>query len=168
MSVVPSPVTVSEAKYTIGTRKLTILEKLGLLTIPNRIQFRYIRNTAQDIRNVLSKEYPEIPVSKTHAPSPAARGSFDQAVVDVLRARQESIRKEVVARNGLTASVILGFTASGLATRHYDLKTKLIVVPVVTYMASWVGRAAGDLFAGRWSENARDRFLGSLPAYIHK
>eukprot|EP00388_Colpodella_angusta_P001011 GDKJ01003390.1.p1 GENE.GDKJ01003390.1~~GDKJ01003390.1.p1 ORF type:complete len:172 (+),score=42.35 GDKJ01003390.1:1-516(+) len=147
--VVPTDVTVCEAKYSTGTRSLTFAERLGLMGIAPMYHFRYTKLDKHDMRSILEREYPTDDTS---------------AVVDILKRRQMSVHRHVVAHNGLWAGLV-GFTGvAAFSLRNYDWKTKAILLTFVAYFGAWNGRFLGNGLVGRWSEAGRDRALGELPA----
>merc|ERR1712157_339468 len=104
------------------------------------------------MRAVLSKKYDEEDV---------------RPVVEILRKRQEAVRKEVVATNFMwgTAGSMTGLV--WWSFRRYNYQSRLVALPFVFYGGTFVGRVLGDILTGRSSEFARDRFLASLPAKIY-
>jgi len=147
--VVPSDVTILEDRYSIGQRRLTVMERLGLFLTPPMFHFRYTKNDHKDYRKVLSRQYP------TNSKDP---------IVELLVKRQKSIHSRVVAQNGLWDGAIAAAGLVAYSLRHYDYKTKLIVLPFVAYGGSFIGRWTADFVCGRWRESARSRILGQLPA----
>merc|ERR1719215_145298 len=88
----------------------------------------------------------------------------NSAVGNILRVRQESIRKQVVSKNFLRGG---GATCAGLtywSFRRYNYQSRLIATPFIFYLGTFVGRAVGDIVTGRNAEFGRDRFLGSFLA----
>eukprot|EP00918_Siedleckia_nematoides_P068581 GHVU01149430.1.p1 GENE.GHVU01149430.1~~GHVU01149430.1.p1 ORF type:complete len:165 (-),score=17.20 GHVU01149430.1:201-695(-) len=147
--LVPSDVTVLEERLSTGKRPLTFLERTGLMLTPPMWHFRYTKNDKNDMRRILSKSYD---VTST------------DPVVGVLLARQKAVHRKVVATNGTFDGAVLSTGAVWYSLRHYDYKTKLIVLPFIAYGGSFLGRAFGDFTSGRWCEYARERILGELPA----
>merc|ERR1719487_3254296 len=84
-------------------------------------------------------------------------------IVDICRRRQESVRKQVIAHNGLWmgSGVFAGLT--WWSFRLYNYQSRLIALPFMMYIGSFFGRVAGDVLMGRNSQFGRDAFLGSLP-----
>ncbi|KAK1937664.1 hypothetical protein X943_003750 [Babesia divergens] len=149
--LVPSDVTICEHLYATGTRRLTFGERVGLLLTPSPIRFTYTKNGPAELRAVLRKDY----------------GENDDTITAILRARQESISKQVRSRAfNFAGTVGLGFL-SLYALRFHSIKTKAIVFPFATYAGSLLGRGFGDLYVGRWGEYGRNRALGELPSMRH-
>ena len=73
---------------------------------------------------------------------------------------------QVVAQNGVWVGGLLSPLLIHFSLRHYDLKTKLIVLPFAAYGGSILGRCIAGGLVGRWSEWGRDRALGSIPAVV--
>ncbi|KAK1443869.1 hypothetical protein BgAZ_207450 [Babesia gibsoni] len=146
--LVPSDITICEELYATESRALTFGERLGLILTPNPIRFSYTKNGRSELRAVLQKGY----------------GDNDDTVTNILRARQESISKQVRAR----AYNFVGTVGLSLLTlyslRFHSIKTKVIVMPFATYAGSLIGRTFGDAYVGRWSEYGRNRALGDLPS----
>jgi len=148
--VVPSDITLLEEKYAVGRRRLRLLERFGLLGIPPMWHLRYTKNNTKELKSVLTKRYDK---------------DSKEPIVMILKERQESVRKQVIAHNGLWAGIDTFGLLSLWSLRHYDWKCKAMVVPVMMYGGAIVGRVLGDLVMGRTSEFCRDRFLGELPAH---
>jgi len=148
--VVPSDISICEEKYAVGKRRIRLFEYTGLLGIPPMIHFRYTKNNTTELKDVLSKRYPK---------------DSSEPIVILLKQRQESIRKQVLAQNlmwvGTGAAAGMGLWGM----RNYNLQSKLMVVPFAAYFGSFVGRSLGDCFTYRNMEYGRDRFLGQLPAH---
>ncbi|GIX63795.1 integral membrane protein, DUF56 family protein, putative [Babesia caballi] len=146
--LVPSDVAICEHMYATGTRPLSFCERLGLLLTPNPFRFSFTKNGRRELEAVLTKSY----------------GDNDDTVTQILRARQESVSKQVRAR----VFNLAGTLGVGLLTfyslRFHSVKTKVIVLPFATYAGSLLGRTFGDAYVGRWSEYGRDRALGDLPS----
>eukprot|EP00919_Chromeraceae_sp_WS-2016_P059643 GHVR01141709.1.p1 GENE.GHVR01141709.1~~GHVR01141709.1.p1 ORF type:complete len:160 (-),score=11.68 GHVR01141709.1:183-662(-) len=147
--VVPSDVTILENKHSIGVRNLSFLESIGLMCMPSIYHCRYSKIDKHDMRKVLQKQYP---------------GRSDDPVVEILKTRQNSISKKAISHNGWLFGMTAASFFSYFSFRSYDWKTKLLVLPFAAYGGAILGRCKGNLLTGRWSEDARDRFLGMLPA----
>lgn len=147
--VVPSDITLAEEAYSKGPRRVRLLERWGLFCTTPMYHVRYTKNDKNDMRKVLSRKFD---------------AASTDPVVDVLRARQNSIKKKVVSKGIMWEVVDITTLATWYSFRHYDWKTKLIVLPFVAYGASFLGRATGDILTGRNREYMRDRLLGELPA----
>lgn len=148
--VVPSDVTLLEEKYATGVRRLGIFEKTGLLLTPPLWHIRYTKNNTSELRDVLKKKY--------------SKDSTDPVVL-LLKARQESVRKQVVAQNGMWLGVDCAALAVIWGLRHYNYQAKAMALPFACYFGSFVGRAFGNLATNRNKEYGRDRYLGQLPAH---
>ncbi|CBZ55432.1 conserved hypothetical protein [Neospora caninum Liverpool] len=146
--VVPSDISLLEEKQTVGRRRLTVLERLGLMTMAPMVHWNYTKNDKHDMRQVLQRQYDL---------------SRSDPATDIVVRRQESIRKRVVAHNGVWAGVAVSTLLGHYSLRRYDYKTKLIVLPFLAYGGSWLGRFIANGLTGRWSEWGRDRALGALP-----
>ncbi|GFE55032.1 integral membrane DUF56 family protein [Babesia ovis] len=145
--LVPSDVTICERMYATGSRPLTLMEKLGLLLTPNPWRFTFSRNGRRELEDILTKSY----------------GDNDDTITQILRTRQESVRKQVCARPfNFMGTVGLG-ALTLYSLRFHSVKTKVLIVPFATYAGSLLGRAFGDLYTGRWEEYGRERALGDLP-----
>uniref|UniRef100_A0A0G4I139 Uncharacterized protein n=1 Tax=Chromera velia CCMP2878 TaxID=1169474 RepID=A0A0G4I139_9ALVE len=145
--VVPSDITILEEKNKLGKRRLGFLEGTGLFFMPPIFHIRYSKNDASDMRKVLSNKYPD----------------SGDAVVEIVKTRQNSISKQAKAQNGWWLGTLTGVLFTHFSFRHYDWKTKAILLPFTAYMGAIAGRCAGNGLAGRWWEPERDRFLGALP-----
>jgi len=147
--VVPTDITVLEEKARIGKRRLSLLENLGLIGMAPMLHLHYSKMDKYDMRAVLSKKYD----AESNKPE-----------VDIVRRRQESVRKQVVAHNFMwcTAGGMTGL--AWWSVRRYNYQARLVALPFIFYGGTFVGRVVGDLVTGRNAEYARDRFLGSLPA----
>eukprot|EP00746_Dinoflagellata_sp_MGD_P162465 gnl/MRDRNA2_/MRDRNA2_90041_c0_seq1.p1 gnl/MRDRNA2_/MRDRNA2_90041_c0~~gnl/MRDRNA2_/MRDRNA2_90041_c0_seq1.p1 ORF type:complete len:164 (+),score=35.95 gnl/MRDRNA2_/MRDRNA2_90041_c0_seq1:109-600(+) len=146
--VVPSDITIAEEKYAIGKRNLRILERIGLLGMPPMLHIRYSKIDANDMKAVLTKKYDP----DSSAP-----------IVDVCRRRQEAIRKAAVAHNGLWAGAGIFAGMTWWSFRLYNYQSRLIALPFLTYIGTFVGKTCGDLITGANAQFGRDAFLGSLP-----
>eukprot|EP00811_Abedinium_folium_P005237 NODE_14822_length_1083_cov_5.777197.p1 GENE.NODE_14822_length_1083_cov_5.777197~~NODE_14822_length_1083_cov_5.777197.p1 ORF type:complete len:169 (-),score=60.24 NODE_14822_length_1083_cov_5.777197:502-1008(-) len=149
--VVPSDITLLEEKHSIGKRRLGLLEYTGLFSTCPMLHIHYSKNDVFDMDKVLRRKYDPDDTS---------------AVVDILRSRQEAIRKQVVAQNGKYAGA---FGVSGLvwwSFRRYNYQARLIAIPFLFYGGTFLGRIAGDVVTGRNAEYGRDRFLASLPGKV--
>mmetsp|Transcript_43325 Transcript_43325/g.114238 ORF Transcript_43325/g.114238 Transcript_43325/m.114238 type:complete len:162 (-) Transcript_43325:77-562(-) len=147
--VVPSDVTIAEERFNVGKQKLSWMQTFGLMGMAPTLHLAYNRNDTKDMRAVLTKKY-----------DPMA----SDPIVEILRTRQESIRKQVVAHNFMWVGVAAGAALPFWSFRKYDWKAKAIPIPFIAYAGSWVGRIVGDIAIGRTGEYSRDQFLGSLPA----
>merc|ERR1719231_769757 len=150
--VVPSDITIAEEKHRVGNRRLGLFEWTGLLCVPPMLHIHYSKLDRGDMRAILKRKFD--PESKAE-------------IVGICRARQESVRKHVVANNYMygTAWAMTGLT--WWSFRRYNYQSRLVALPFVFYGGTFVGRALGDVFTGRNAEYARDRFLGSLPAKVY-
>mmetsp|Transcript_18154 Transcript_18154/g.42180 ORF Transcript_18154/g.42180 Transcript_18154/m.42180 type:complete len:159 (+) Transcript_18154:111-587(+) len=150
--VVPSDVTILEEKHKIGRRRVLIPEKLGLLGMAPMLHLHYSKMDAGDMRAVLMKKYDKDDTSP---------------VAEILKTRQEAIRKQVVSHNFMwgTAGLMTGLTYWSF--RRYNYQSRLIAVPMIFYAGTWVGRCLGDIVTGRNAEFGRDRYLASLPAKVY-
>merc|ERR1719159_1843031 len=92
--LVPSDITLLEEKFAIGKRRLRTLEWVGLMGMPPMLHIHYSKMDRSDMRAVLTKKYD--PESK-------------DPIVGVLKTRQEAVRKQVIAHNGMW------FTGGGMA-----------------------------------------------------
>eukprot|EP00811_Abedinium_folium_P012034 NODE_21150_length_766_cov_6.643192.p2 GENE.NODE_21150_length_766_cov_6.643192~~NODE_21150_length_766_cov_6.643192.p2 ORF type:complete len:171 (+),score=63.67 NODE_21150_length_766_cov_6.643192:86-598(+) len=149
--VVPSDITLLEEKHSIGIRRLGLFEHTGLLGIVPMWHVHYSKNDVSDMRKVLRRKYDP---------------DDSSAVVDILKARQEAIRRQVQAHNG---NYIGAFGMSSLvwwSFRRYNYQARLIALPFLFYGGTFVGRIAGDVVTGRNAEYGRDRFLASLPGRV--
>ncbi|KAL8443370.1 hypothetical protein Emed_006894 [Eimeria media] len=123
--VVPSDITLLEAQQQTAPRRLRFLERCGLMGIPPMYHSNYSKLDRVGMRAVLSRSYdPDTP----------------DAATDICRRRQESIRKRVVAQNGVWVGAIGATALVHYSLRHYDYKTKLIALPFIAYGGSWLGR----------------------------
>eukprot|EP00929_Paragymnodinium_shiwhaense_P092683 TRINITY_DN5266_c0_g1_i2.p2 TRINITY_DN5266_c0_g1~~TRINITY_DN5266_c0_g1_i2.p2 ORF type:complete len:161 (+),score=41.79 TRINITY_DN5266_c0_g1_i2:87-569(+) len=150
--VVPSDITILEEKLKVGRRRLGFFESLGLMYTPPMLHIHYSKMDRGDLRAVLEKKYdPE-------DNSPAA---------DIVKRRQESVRKQVIAKNWMweTAFGMTGLT--WWSFRRYNYQSRLVALPFVFYGGTFVGRVLGDVLTGRNAEYGRDRFLGKLPAKVY-
>merc|ERR1712194_970690 len=88
-------------------------------------------------------------------------------VVNILRCRQEAVRKQAVAHNFLwgTSGAMAGLV--WWSFRRYNYQSRLVALPFIFYGGTFVGRVVGDVISGRNAEFARDRFLASLPAKVY-
>merc|ERR1712003_553571 len=129
-----------------------LFERTGLLLTAPMIHIHYSKMDRGDMRAVLRKRYdPE----------------DNSPVGGILRARQESVRKQVVAKNFAWGG---GGVCAGLAYwsfRRYNYQSRLIATPFIFYLGTFVGRAVGDIYTGRNAEFGRDTFLGSLPGKVY-
>ncbi|XP_026190740.1 uncharacterized protein LOC34621425 [Cyclospora cayetanensis] len=149
--VVPSDITLLEAQQQTGPRRLRFLERCGLWSVPPMYHFAYTKLDRQGMRAVLTRAYDR---------------ECPDAATDICRRRQESIRKRVVAQNGVWAGALLATGVVHYSMRHYDYKAKLIALPFIAYGGSWIGRWVAGGLVGRWKEWGRDRALGELPARV--
>jgi len=147
--VVPSDVSILEDRYSSGVRRLTVMERLGLFLTPPMFHFRYTKNDRNDLRRILSRKF-----------DPAS----NEPIVDILIKRQKSVRSKVIAQNGLWDGVVVASGVVAYSLRHYDYKTKLIILPFAAYGGSFIGRWTADFLCGRWRESAESRVLGQLPS----
>ena len=150
--VVPSDITIAEEKNKIGKRRLGLFEWTGLLGTAPMLHIHYSKLDRGDKRAVLSRKF---------------NAEDKSPIVDVLRRRQESVRKNVVATNFMwgTAGAMTGLT--WWSFRRYNYQSRLIAIPFVFYGGTFVGRVVGDIITGRNAEYARDRFLGELPGKVY-
>merc|ERR550537_591556 len=119
---------------------------------PFMLHLQYSKMDKADKRAVLSKKYDPDDVSQEGV---------------IVKKRQESIRKEVLATNLMWDTA---FAMSGLtwwSFRRYNYQSRLIALPFIFYGGTFFGRIIGDVVTGRNSEYGRDRFLGQLPAKIY-
>merc|ERR1712137_690233 len=149
--IVPSDITILEEKNKIGRRRLGILEQTGLLCTMPMIHIHYSKMDRGDKRAVLAKKYdPE----------------DESPVVDILRRRQASLRKDVISKNFLWAG---GWAFGGMSYwsfRRYNYQSRLLAFPFLFYAGTFAGRWAGDILTGRNSQYERDHFLGELPGKV--
>eukprot|EP00931_Biecheleriopsis_adriatica_P086634 TRINITY_DN61257_c0_g1_i1.p1 TRINITY_DN61257_c0_g1~~TRINITY_DN61257_c0_g1_i1.p1 ORF type:complete len:162 (-),score=39.10 TRINITY_DN61257_c0_g1_i1:119-604(-) len=151
--VVPSDITLLEEKKCIGTRKLGLAEKLGLLGMsPFMIHLHYSKMDKGDCRSVLSKKYDSDDNSEEGR---------------LVQRRQESIRKQVVATNFMWAGAGSMAGLTWWSFRRYNYQSRLIALPFIFYAGTFFGRAVGDVATGRNAEYVRDQFLASLPAKVY-
>lgn len=148
--VVPSDITLLEEKHAVGGRRLRLLERFGLWGMTPMWHIRYSKNNRSEMKSILTKRYP---------------GDSNDPVIMLLKDRQESVRKQVVAHNGLWAGVDTAFFATMWAFRRYDYKATLIMLPFTMYAGGILGRLTADVAIGRNYEFYRNRFLGQLPAH---
>merc|ERR1712137_844744 len=169
--IVPSDITILEEKNKIGRRRLGILEQTGLLCTMPMIHIHYSKMDRGDKRAVLAKKYdPE----------------DESPVVDILRRRQASLRKDVISKNFLWAGgwafggmsywsfrrcVVIFVSLALLACRmffvdRYNYQSRLIAFPFLFYLGTFAGRVVGGVVTGKNAEYGRDQFLGKLPAKV--
>eukprot|EP00448_Togula_jolla_P036568 CAMPEP_0170624854 /NCGR_PEP_ID=MMETSP0224-20130122/30452_1 /TAXON_ID=285029 /ORGANISM="Togula jolla, Strain CCCM 725" /LENGTH=162 /DNA_ID=CAMNT_0010951399 /DNA_START=71 /DNA_END=559 /DNA_ORIENTATION=+ len=150
--VVPSDITILEAKNKVGKRRLRLLERTGLLFTAPMLHIHYSKMDRGDMRAVLTKRYDPEDTSE---------------LVDILKRRQASVSKQVVSKNFMwsTAGTMTGLV--WWSFRRYNYQSRLVALPFVFYGGTFVGRVLGDIITGRNAEYARDRFLGQLPAKIY-
>eukprot|EP00420_Gonyaulax_spinifera_P036812 CAMPEP_0197884692 /NCGR_PEP_ID=MMETSP1439-20131203/11059_1 /TAXON_ID=66791 /ORGANISM="Gonyaulax spinifera, Strain CCMP409" /LENGTH=160 /DNA_ID=CAMNT_0043504431 /DNA_START=82 /DNA_END=564 /DNA_ORIENTATION=+ len=150
--VVPSDITILEAKHSVGRRRLGIMEWFGLMWTPPMFHIHYSKMDRGDMRAVLTKKFdPE----------------DNSEVVKILRARQESVSKQVVSKCFMWDTAFAMGGISYWSFRRYNYQARLLSVPFMFYFGTFVGRAIGDIVTGRNAEFARNRFLGSLPAKVY-
>lgn len=150
--LVPSDITILEEKNKHAKRRLRFFEKTGLLGMLPMWHLRYSKLDKEDKRAILRRKY-----------DPMA----NNPVLNLLRMRQESVRKEVVAHNFVWGGMSLFAATTFWSLRRYNYQSKLIVMPFMAYAGVWVGKVVGDLVTGRSWEQQRDRFLGTLPAKVY-
>jgi dolichol kinase len=150
--LVPSDITILEEKNKYAKRRLRLLERLGLMGMLPMLHLRYSKLDSNDKRDILRRKYDPM------ASSP---------VLTLLRMRQESVRKEVIAHNFVWAGMWSAVGMSWWSLRRYNYQSKLIVLPFMAYAGVWVGKVVGDLVTGRVWEQDRERILGSLPAKVY-
>ena len=150
--LVPSDITILEEKNKYAKRRLRLLERLGLMGMLPMLHLRYSKMDSIDKRDILRRKYDPM------ASSP---------VLTLLRMRQESVRKEVIAHNFVWAGMWSAVGMSWWSLRRYNYQSKLIVLPFMAYAGVWVGKVVGDLVTGRVWEQERERILGSLPAKVY-
>jgi len=148
--VVPSDITILEEKYSVGPRRVRLMEHIGLLGIAPMWHLRYSKNNKTEMKAILSRRYP--------------KGSNDPVVI-MLKDRQESVRKQAIAHSGLWAGTNTALLSTLWCLRAYDYKAKALMIPFTMYAGGILGRIAADLCMGRNYEYARNRFLGQLPAH---
>ncbi|KAF4674432.1 hypothetical protein FOL46_004994 [Perkinsus olseni] len=136
--VVPSDITIIEEKNKIAKRRVRTLEKTGLALMFPIFHWRYSKLDKHDMYNILRRKF-----------DPSA----SDPAIDVCRRRQESVRRRVIAQNGLLPGLLLG--------------SKLIVLPFCAYLGAICGRIAGHGLSWRWVETDRQRMLGNLPAKVY-
>lgn len=150
--IVPSDITLLEQKVAIGRKSLGFLEFLGLATTFPMYHNSYSKLDASEKRSVLTKDY------DVDSRNPE---------VEVCRARQKSVSREVTSHLGWWAG-FGGFGAiSFWSVRKYNWQAKAMVPLCMAYAGSWVGRFAGDIVTGRNAETYRDRYLANLPAKMY-
>merc|ERR1712039_439650 len=136
----------------MGKRGLGLLEWTGLLGTVPMLHIHYSKMDGGDMRAVLQRKFdPE-------DNSPAGT---------LVKARQEAVRKQVVAKNFMWGG---GFTCAGLSYwsfRRYNYQSRLLATPFLFYLGTFAGRAVGDIVTGRNAEFGRDRFLASLPGKVY-
>ncbi|CEM08055.1 unnamed protein product [Vitrella brassicaformis CCMP3155] len=147
--VVPSDITVAEEKTSLGVRKLTRMEHLGLLLYPPTLHFNYTKPDKSDMYKVLTKRF--------------SQDKVRPYIAEICATRQESISKQVQCMVYLWLGTAVTTVGTWYSLRHYDWKAKLITLPFMAYGGSWLGRWTGDLITCRWWEYGRDRWLASLP-----
>ena len=150
--LVPSDITILEEKNKYAKRRLRLLERLGLMGMLPMFHLRYSKLDRDDKRDILRRKY-----------DPMA----SNPVLTLLRIRQESVRKEVVAHNFVWGGMWSAIGMSWWSLRRYNYQSKLIVLPFMAYAGVWVGKFVGDFVTGRWWETQRERALGSLPAKVY-
>eukprot|EP00933_Yihiella_yeosuensis_P077883 TRINITY_DN8883_c0_g1_i1.p1 TRINITY_DN8883_c0_g1~~TRINITY_DN8883_c0_g1_i1.p1 ORF type:complete len:185 (-),score=50.65 TRINITY_DN8883_c0_g1_i1:328-804(-) len=150
--VVPSDITLLEEKKSIGVRKLSLLENLGLFGMSPTIHLHYSKLDCADRRAALSKKYDADDRSEA---------------AQICIRRQEAISKEVVSHNFLWATAGAMSGAVWWSFRKYNYQSRLVALPFIFYAGTFVGRAVGDIVTGRNAEFARDKFLGSLPGKVY-
>merc|ERR1712194_1000316 len=148
----PSDITLLENKHSIGKRKLGFLESFGLMGMSPMFHIHYSKMDPGDMKAVLSKKYDDEDTTP---------------VVNILRCRQEAVRKQAVAHNFLwgTSGAMAGLV--WWSFRRYNYQSRLVALPFIFYGGTFVGRVVGDVISGRNAEFARDRFLASLPAKVY-
>lgn len=149
--VVPSDISVCEAKCKIGERKLTLLEWTGLLCVPPMMHLHYSKLDRQDMHKVLKNKFD--PDDKRQA-------------AEICMRRQDSVSKNVIAHNYMWGTA---WTMTGLtwwSFRRYNYQSRLIALPFIFYGGTFVGRMVGDVMTGRNAEYVRDRVLGEMPAKV--
>ena len=150
--LVPSDITILEEKNKYAKRRLRLLERLGLMGMLPMIHLRYSKMDRDDKREILRRKYDPM------ASSP---------VLTLLRLRQESVRKEVIAHNFVWAGMWSAVGLTWWSLRRYNYQSNLIMMPFMAYAGVWVGKVVGDLVTGRVWEQDRERILGSLPAKVY-
>eukprot|EP00933_Yihiella_yeosuensis_P059569 TRINITY_DN609_c3_g1_i1.p1 TRINITY_DN609_c3_g1~~TRINITY_DN609_c3_g1_i1.p1 ORF type:complete len:159 (-),score=36.58 TRINITY_DN609_c3_g1_i1:230-706(-) len=150
--VVPSDITLLEEKKTIGARKMSWLESLGLLGMSPVIHLHYSKLDKGDRRAILTKKYDDDDRSEAGM---------------IVKKRQAAVSKECVSHNFMwcTAGAMSG--AVWWSFRKYNYQSRLVALPFIFYAGTFVGRAVGDIVTGRNAQFARDAFLGSLPAKVY-
>lgn len=150
--LVPSDITILEEKNKYGKRRLRFLETLGLVGMLPMWHLRYSKLDRDDKRAILRRKY-----------DPMA----SNPVLTLLRIRQESVRKEVIAHNFVWGGMWSAVGMTWWSLRRYNYQSKLIILPFTAYAGVWVGKFVGDLVTGRWWEQERERVLGALPAKVY-
>merc|ERR1712012_464070 len=87
------------------------------------IHLYYSKNDVSDLRKVLGRKYDP---------------DSNSPVVDILRRRQQSIKKQVIAHNG---NYVGAATITGLAWwsfRRYNYQSRLIALPFLFYGGTWL------------------------------
>eukprot|EP00933_Yihiella_yeosuensis_P000801 TRINITY_DN10123_c0_g3_i1.p1 TRINITY_DN10123_c0_g3~~TRINITY_DN10123_c0_g3_i1.p1 ORF type:complete len:159 (+),score=20.69 TRINITY_DN10123_c0_g3_i1:171-647(+) len=150
--VVPSDITLLEEKKSIGARKMSWLESIGLLGMSPTIHIHYSKLDKADRRAILTKKYDEDDKSEAG---------------QIVKRRQAAVSKEVVSHNflWLTSGAMTG--ACWWSFRRYNYQSRLVALPFIFYAGTFVGRAVGDIVTGRNGQYARDSFLGSLPGKVY-
>jgi hypothetical protein len=147
--LVPSDITVLENKLRIKGRKISMMEKIGLWTIPPMWHISYSKMDRKDMYKVLRNKFD---------------GNASDPAVKICIARQEAVSRQVCAHPFLFIGGAIGAGLPYWSFRKYNYQSKLIAVPFLGYFGTWVGRMVGNGIMGRWGEFERDRILGSLPA----
>ncbi|KAF4755034.1 hypothetical protein FOZ63_001207 [Perkinsus olseni] len=150
--VVPSDITIIEEKNKIAKRRIRTLEKTGLALMFPIFHWRYSKLGKHDMYNILRRKF-----------DPSA----SDPAIDVCRRRQESVRRRVIAQNGLVPGLLLGVSLPWWSLRRYNYQSKLIVLPFCAYLGAVCGRIAGHGLSWRWVETDRQRMLGNLPAKVY-
>ncbi|KAF4678286.1 DnaJ (Hsp40), sub C, member 11 [Perkinsus chesapeaki] len=142
--VVPSDITIIEEKNKIAKRRIRTLEKTGLAMMLPVFHWRYSKLDKHDMYNILRRKF-----------DPSA----SDPAIDICRRRQESVRRRVIAQNGLLPGLFLGFSLPWWSLRKYNYQSKLIALPFCAYLGAICGRIAGHGLSWRWVETDRQRML---------
>merc|ERR1712098_589824 len=151
--LVPSDVTILEKKMRIGTRRMSWMESVGLMTMLPTWHIRYSKMDKKDMRQVLRNKF-----------DPNA----SDAATALCVARQNAVSRSAKAHTFMWLGVGTFVALPWWSLRRYNYQSKLIVLPFMAYGGSWVGRIVGDGISGVWQQFGRDKILGDLPAKAYQ
>jgi hypothetical protein len=151
--LVPSDISLLEDKLMVKNRALTWIERISLMTMLPMWRIKHSKLDKHDLRKILSRDFGRLEA-----------GDYSGELV---RERQESVRKQVVARPFQFMGSGLAMGATWWSFRRYNYQSKAILLPFVALGGLYLGRVVGNIAVGRNQEFQRDRFLGSLPAHVY-